>query len=100
MSLAVIGTSEFIVGFNLAGITNTFEATDNPLDDINKCKKIEGIGIVVIEESVLEKLDAHDKLAVEDSVEPVFIPISKEATQEGLRRLIKKSIGVDLWKNE
>ena len=97
MRLAVIGSSEFIVGFQLAGITRTREATENPLDDIREYKKDPRVGIVVIEENVLQKIDPHDRVSIEESVDPVFIPISKEATHEGLRKLIKKSIGVDLY---
>lgn len=100
MKLAVIGSSEFIVGFQLAGITKTFEAGNNPLDDIRNMKKDKEIGIIVIEESALDKMDVHDRISIEDSVDPVFIPISKEATQGTLRRLIKRSIGVDLWKGD
>ena len=43
-------------------------------------------------------LDKHQKLEVEDSVDPVFIPVSTKVEQDSLKRLIKKSIGVDLWK--
>ena len=98
MNLAVIGRSEFIVGFQLAGINKIFEVEDNPLEDINRCKQDSSVGVVVIEEDVLNKVDTHDRVAIEESVSPVFIHISKEATSEGLRKLIKKSIGVDLWK--
>ena len=46
----------------------------------------------------MENLDKHEKIDVEDSVDPVFIPVSTKAEQDSLKRLIKKSIGVDLWK--
>lgn len=97
--IAALGSSEFIVGFELAGIKDTYEASDNPLEEIEKVQEDKDLSIVIIEEKVLEKLDDHKKLAVEDSISPVFIPLSTEATQEGLRRLIRKSIGIDLWKS-
>ncbi|MEA2037650.1 MAG: V-type ATP synthase subunit F [Nanoarchaeota archaeon] len=100
MNLAVIGGSEFVLGFQLAGITKTFEIKEGPLNDINKCRQDPNIGVVVIEEDTLDKLDSHDRMLIEESVNPVFIHISKEATSEGLRKLIKKSIGVDLWKDD
>jgi len=100
MKLAVLGSSEFIVGFQLAGITKIIEGGKNPIEDITSLKKDKEFGIVVVEEELMNKLDTHDRISVEDSVDPVFISISKEATQEALRRLIKRSIGVDLWKGD
>ena len=95
---AVLGSNEFVVGFQLAGIKETTEVSDNPLQDINNLKKNKEIGIVVIDEKIMENLDKHDRIDVEDSVDPVFIPISTKVEQDSLKRLIKKSIGVDLWK--
>ncbi|MDP6648346.1 MAG: V-type ATP synthase subunit F [Candidatus Woesearchaeota archaeon] len=98
VNTAVLGSNEFIVGFQLAGIKTTIEASDVLIDDINKIKEKKENGVVVIEEKILEGLDKHDRIDVEDSVDPVFIPVSTEAEQESLKRLIKKSIGIDLWK--
>lgn len=98
--VGVLGGSEFIVGFQLAGIRDTFKVTENPLDDINKIKENKEISIVIIDESVLNRFKEHERLKIEDSIDPVFMPLSTEATQEGLRRLIRKSIGIDLWKEE
>ena len=36
---AVLGSNEFVVGFQLAGIKETMEVSDNPLQDINNLKK-------------------------------------------------------------
>ena len=95
---AVLGSNEFIVGFQLAGIKDTIEVSDNPLNDINKLKERKELGVVIIDENIMESLDKHERIEVEDSVNPVFIPISTKAEQDSLKRLIKKSIGVDLWK--
>jgi len=98
VNMAVLGSTEFIVGFELAGIKDTIEVSDNPINDINKFKEKKEHGVVVIEENIMENLDKHEKIDVEDSVDPVFIPVSTKAEQDSLKRLIKKSIGVDLWK--
>jgi len=95
---AVLGSNEFVVGFQLAGIKNIIEVSDNPINDINNFKKNKEIGIVVIDENILDSLDKHQRLEIEDSVDPVFIPVSTKVEQDSLKRLIKKSIGVDLWK--
>ena len=94
----VLGGNEFIVGFRLAGIKETIEVSDDPIQDINKLKEKKDIGIVIVDENIMENLDKHQRLEVEDSVDPVFIPVSTKVEQDSLKRLIKKSIGVDLWK--
>tara|TARA_Y100000310_G_scaffold318878_1_gene373439 strand:+ start:6081 stop:6380 length:300 start_codon:yes stop_codon:yes gene_type:complete len=95
---AVLGSNEFVVGFQLAGIKDTIEVSNNPIEDINKLKNNKEISVVVLDENIMENLDKHQKLEVEDSVDPVFIPVSTKVEQDSLKRLIKKSIGVDLWK--
>lgn len=82
----------------MAGIKDTIEASNSPIEDINNLKAKKEHGIVIIEQSILEGLDKHQRLQIEDSVNPVFIPISTTSEQDSLKRLIKKSVGVDLWK--
>ena len=96
--LAAIGGSEFIVGFQLAGIRTTVEANNNIKEQVKNLIQDKEIGIVIIDKKTLENLDEHDRDDIEESVDPVFIPVSTEVSQEGLKRLIKKSIGIDLWK--
>ncbi len=95
---AVLGSNEFIVGFQLAGIKDTIVASRNPLQDINSFRNKKEYGVVIVEEKILEQLDKHDREHVEDSVNPVFIQVSAKVEQDSLKRLIKKSIGIDLWK--
>ena len=97
VNVAVLGGSEFIVGFQLAGIGETIEVSLEPVKDIMELKNRKDIGIVVVDEKIMESLDQHQKEEIEDSVEPVFIPLSTKVEQESLKRLIKKSIGVELW---
>ena len=97
---AVLGSTEFIVGFELAGIKDTIEVSDNPINDINKFKEKKEHGVVVIEEKIMENLDKHERIDVEDSIDPVFIPVSTNVEQDSLKRLIKKSIGIDLMNND
>lgn len=100
MELAVIGREEFVLGFQLAGIRNIFKVGKEPLKDVQELMNREKLGVVIIDKNILDNFDPHDRFDIEDSISPVFVPLSSEAEQEGLRRLIKKSIGVDLWKME
>ena len=98
VNIAVVGGSEFIVGFQLAGIKEVFEINGNYFNQLKNLKNRKEIGIVVVDEKIMESLEQHQRLDIEASVDPVFIPVSTTAEQDSLRKLIKKSIGVDLWK--
>jgi V/A-type H+/Na+-transporting ATPase subunit F len=95
---AVLGNDEFILGFQLAGIKDVIVASDEPMNDIVRLIEKKEHGVVIINEQLVEGLDSHNRNQIEDSVSPVFIPISTKVEQDSLKRLIKKSIGVDLWK--
>lgn len=98
VKIAVAGGNEFIVGFQLAGIRDTFELGNNPFKELKDLKSRKDVGIVVVDEKIIDNLEPHEKLDIEASVEPVFIPVSTKVEQDSLKRLIRKSIGVDLWK--
>ena len=97
VEIAVIGSDDFILGFRLAGIKEAVLATSRPMDDLRAISKKKNIGIVVVEQDILSSLDIGERQEIENSVDPVFIPLSTQAEQESLKRLIKKSIGIDLW---
>ena len=99
VKIAVLGGSEFTLGFQLSGIKDITEVSDNPINDIDNLKDRKDIGIVVVDEKILESLDAYQRIEIESSVDPVFIPVSTRIEQDSLKRLIKRSIGVDLWKD-
>lgn len=96
--LAVMGNNEFVVGFQLAGISDVVEITGDYYNGLKGMKSRKDIGVVVVDEKIMESLEPHQRMDIESSVEPVFIPVSTKAEQDSLKRLIKKSIGVDLWK--
>ena len=98
VKIAVVGSNEFVVGFQLAGIKDTIELGNNTFNELKNLKSRKDIGIVVIDEKMIEGMEQRQKLDIEVSVEPVFIPVSTRVEQDSLKRLIKKSIGVDLWK--
>lgn len=98
VKISVLGSNEFVVGFQLAGIRDVIESSGKPFDDLKKFRERKEIGIVVVDEKIIENLEAHQRMEIEASVDPVFIPVSTKVEQDSLKRLIKKSIGVDLWK--
>jgi len=98
VKLAVIGGSEFVVGFQLAGIKDIVEVSSNYFNELKNMKNRKDVGIVVVDEKIMENIDLYQRQIIESSVEPVFITVSARTEQESLKRLIKKSIGVDLLK--
>ena len=97
VELAVIGSDDFILGFRLAGIKEAVLATGRPMDDLRLICQKKNIGIVVVEQDMLASLDVSERQEIENSVDPVVIPLSTHPAQESLKRLNKKSIRIDLW---
>ena len=95
MEIAVIGKEEFCLGFRLTGIKHVFE-TDEPQKAISEVAHEPSIGIAVLDENLLEKLDSHEQKALEDSLRPIYITLSTKASEDTLKKMIRKSIGVEL----
>ncbi|MBI2143244.1 V-type ATP synthase subunit F [Candidatus Woesearchaeota archaeon] len=96
MEIAVIGKEDFCLGFSLAGVRNIFE-TENPAEAIGKAFDDPDVGVVVVDESLMDKLDEFEKAKLEASVRPVFMTLSLKEESDALKKMIKKSIGVELW---
>lgn len=97
LEIAVVGGSEFTLGFQLAGIRKTFDVEEEPINKIMELMKDGDVGIIVVDKKTMDKIDRFDREDLERSVKPVVITLSTEESDENLRWVIKKSIGVDLW---
>jgi len=95
--IAVVGKSEFTMGYRLAGIKNVV-TTRNPQIALKEFIEKKNVGIVILDSQSIDALDEDDKEEVVNSINPVFVVVSEEAHQEALRKMIKQSIGVDLLK--
>ena len=100
MEIAVIGNSEFILGFRLAGIKKTYAAeNDEKLNEyINSVLHDGNIGILVLNSSDMERVPRRLRTTLENSVKPTVIAIGGEEGGLSMRERIKRSVGVDLWK--
>ncbi|MDD3135058.1 MAG: V-type ATP synthase subunit F [Methanoregula sp.] len=101
MEIAVIGNSEFILGFRLAGIRKTYAAeSDEKLNECITSVLQDGqVGILVLNTSDMERIPRRLRATLDKSVKPTVIAIGGE-DKGGLsmREKIKRSVGVDLWK--
>ncbi len=99
MELAVLGSQEFTLGFQLAGISNIFnpendEETSSQLKSLLNSKEV---GIIVIDSSIMATLPERLRDQLSASVTPTVLGIGTEEDTT-LRDTIRKAIGVDLWK--
>jgi V/A-type H+/Na+-transporting ATPase subunit F len=100
MEIAVIGNSEFILGFRLAGIKKTYAAeNDEKLNEyINNVLHDGNVGILVLNSSDMDRVPRRLRNTLENSVKPTVIAIGGEEGGLSMRDRIKRSVGVDLWK--
>ena len=100
MEIAVIGNSEFILGFRLAGIRKTYAAeNDDKLQECVNSVLADGqVGILVLNSSDMERLPRRLRTTLENSVKPTVIALGGEEGGLSMREKIKRSVGVDLWK--
>ena len=99
MELAVLGSQEFTLRFQLAGISNIFnpendEETSSQLKSLLNSKEV---GIIVIDSSIISTLPERLRNQLSASVTPTVLGIGTEEDTT-LRDTIRKAIGVDLWK--
>ena len=100
MEVAVIGNSEFILGFRLAGIRKTYAAENDEkrVEYITSVLQDGQVGILVLNSSDMEKIPRRLRATLENSVKPTVIAIGAEEGGLSMRERIKRSVGVDLWK--
>jgi len=105
--IAVIGGHSLELGFKIAGITTSYNATTGaeaePL--IHKLMQDEGIGIIVISAKLVKEIrDRKINEALSSSMKPLFIVVSdagdKEEYKDNLRQLIIRALGIDIMKTK
>lgn len=98
--LAVIGDSDFTIGFMLAGISDIYEVAsdDEIVKAVEDALKRDDIGVVIIRQEYLQKLPPVLRREIDERVEPTFVSVGGTGGVEEIREKIRKAIGVDLWK--
>ena len=100
MEIAVIGNSEFILGFRLAGIRKTYaaESDEQLISNVSSVLQDGDVGILVLNSGDMERIPRKLRTTLENSVKPTVIAIGGEEGGLSMREKIKRSVGVDLWK--
>ena len=99
MVIAVVGTPEFTLGFQLAGVTHLYhpEGDEALADTMRNLLTQKDIGIVVLDSANLTLLSDRLRSRIADSITPTVLGIGTEEDNT-LRESIKSALGVDLWK--
>lgn len=100
MEVAVIGNDDFVIGFQLAGVQQIYVAT-NPEEVeqyIHKVVENQNTGIMVLEEEDVGRMSNRMKKQLDRLITPVVVTLSSKGKETDLRELIKRTVGVDLWK--
>ena len=99
MEIAVLGSPEFTLGFQLAGISHIYnpEGEESIQSDLKGLLSSKDVGIVVVDSEVLASLPDRLREQLSASVSPTILGIGTEEDNT-LRETIRKAIGVDLWK--
>ena len=99
MEIAVVGSLDFTLGFQLAGVLRLYIPKD--LDEMTSVMKSllneKEIGVVVIDNSDLLLLPERLRVHLSESITPTVLGIGTEEDNT-LRESIKSALGVDLWK--
>lgn len=97
----VFGDKEFTLGFKLTGVKHCVEVTDE-----NRVKVFQNIisskenGIAILNQKDVDLVPERIREDVENSIFPTTVTLSDESgAEDTLRKMILKSIGVDLWEN-
>lgn len=103
--IAVLADSETLLGFRLAGIRSALVAGSDADASIAKALETPGIGILVVTQDVVDRASAKVKKRLDASTKPVIVVVPGKgqkllAGSQSLALLVKKAMGVDLFKED
>ena len=99
MQIAVVGSHDFTLGFQLAGVLKLYNPKN--LEEMTKTMKSllneKEVGVIVMDNSELLRLPERLRTQLSESITPTVLGIGTEEDNT-LRESIKSALGVDLWK--
>ena len=96
----MIGKSEFVTGFRLAGISKVYETPDIPATEsaVRSVLEDKSVGILVMHNDDIGNLPEILRKDLNESVQPTVVALGGSGSGSNLRDKIKQAVGVDLWK--
>jgi len=101
--IAVVGDRELVIGYRLLGIDDTFIATEEATDVMQKLFYSNEFGLIVASQSVRHALSPAFRAKVEASIEPlvIFMPsLGEGVKEESISDLARRVLGVDIKMGE
>ncbi|MDE1797817.1 MAG: hypothetical protein KGH63_00235 [Candidatus Micrarchaeota archaeon] len=101
-SIAVIGDSALLTGFKLAGVQKLYPVASMAEGEAMLAKLLAepGVGILIVEEQLLESVDWRLKKKVEAAARPVVVAVPGRKgpveQSESLAKLVKRALGFDI----
>lgn len=100
MEIVVLGNDDFVTGFLLSGVRKVVVSSEKKLDsEVEKIVSDPNAGILVLEQECFDNLSHLTRRKLNKILPPVVVTVSKDRKESDIRQLIKRSIGVDLWKD-
>ncbi|NOX71371.1 MAG: V-type ATP synthase subunit F [Candidatus Micrarchaeota archaeon] len=98
--IAVIGDENFTIGFQTAGIRNVVLADKSNINKkFSELMKKPEMGIIIMHNNTFEMLSEKLKEVAMTQVKPTVVVLSHDVSaEENLRLMIKRSLGIDLWR--
>ena len=101
LKIVVIGDEVFVTGFNIVGVGEgvVVDEKSDVNKEIEKLLSREDIGIIITNKEVFGRLNERLKDKLLEIVKPTVVVVSHDiAGDESLRLMIKKSLGIDVWR--
>jgi V/A-type H+-transporting ATPase subunit F len=94
--ITVVGTNDFVLGFRLAGIRDTY-VEENIEARVTALLSEKTTDILVLHDAEYKKLSVGLKKKIHESIKPIVISVGK-LEEDDIRDRIKRVIGIDLYK--
>lgn len=97
MEIAVVGSDEFVIGFQLAGIRKTHGGPPEEMEArVEEVLEDEEVGILIVHSEEMGRLSPGLRRRLPTLPRPVVIAVGGEE-EEDLRTKVKRAIGIDLF---
>lgn len=97
MEIAVVGSDEFVIGFQLAGIRKTYGGPPGEMEKrVEEALEDEEVGILILHSDEMARLSLGLRRRLPTLPRPVVIAVGGEE-EEDLRTKVKRAIGIDLF---
>ncbi len=98
MEIAVVGSDDFVIGFQLVGIRKTYGGPPEEMEKlVERAVEDENVGILILKSDEMPNLSLGMRRRLSSLPRPVVIAVGGEE-EEDLRSKVKRAIGIDLFR--